>query len=357
MARFAKSNMKKLLVSLFAFIILFTGSHAFASDNVSITLESNPQGSSIIGSNSSSVIINLGDTITFTGFPNNLTGQIMTDYTRSFNFDPLFDGVCLQNGSNEWSQNCTPTRAGVGTFYIQVTQNGQEYNSNLIRVLVKSNNSTTALSSTPTSDLTPRISYWYGKVNQHVDVNNGVWVTDSDGTSGADLDKLTYCKKYYPNTISVEDYSTETLNSWYTAGNSVNYTSTKPSYKCVQVTTAVPLITVTSSNESTTVSDIAEKGVLRFNIKAENSDLNINSFKINFENQNKGLSSSRLSDYITEVNSLERTCYTIWMTKKQIDPAITNKPTKFYYEGNIYCCEVPNGLIYVRNKNKCFWIR
>ena len=46
-----------------------------------------------------------------------------------------------------------------------------------------------------------KISYWSGKVNQHTDAN-GVWQTDPDGTSGADLDKITYCKKFYPGILT-----------------------------------------------------------------------------------------------------------------------------------------------------------
>lgn len=62
-----------------------------------------------------------------------------------------------------------------------------------------------------------RIAYWYGKVNQHT-VNN-VWYTDSDGVSGANIDKLTYCKKFYPGTTGTKDYTTETITGWRAAGN------------------------------------------------------------------------------------------------------------------------------------------
>lgn len=83
-------------------------------------------------------------------------------------------------------------------------------------------------------DITPRIMYWYGKVNQHVDAN-GNWQTDPDGISGADLDKLTYCKKWFPRTIRVQDYKLETTNGWRNRGNvDAPYTSTKMSTRCVQ---------------------------------------------------------------------------------------------------------------------------
>jgi len=83
-------------------------------------------------------------------------------------------------------------------------------------------------------DLTPRISYWLGKVNQHTE--NGIWKTDPDGVSGANLEKLTYCQKWYPDTVAVEEYKLETINNWKAAGNTGSYTSTRLSYECVQST-------------------------------------------------------------------------------------------------------------------------
>lgn len=85
-----------------------------------------------------------------------------------------------------------------------------------------------------TTDLTPRIMYWYGKVNQHIDVSRGGWVTDPDGTSGANLDKLAYCKKWYPNTVSVRSYQSEKITTWREAGNVNFHTTTKTSDECVQ---------------------------------------------------------------------------------------------------------------------------
>mgnify|MGYP001458557940 CR=1 FL=1 len=78
------------------------------------------------------------------------------------------------------------------------------------------------------------ISYWYGKVNQHVDSQTNVWRTDPDGDSGADIDMLTYCKKWYPNTTKVEEYRKQTLVDWKERGNVNNHTSTRMAYKCVQ---------------------------------------------------------------------------------------------------------------------------
>lgn len=98
---------------------------------------------------------------------------------------------------------------------------------------------TCTILTTPTTDLTPRISYWSGKVNQHVDIASGTWQTDLDGSSGANIDKLTYCKKFYPNTTSVVQYKNETINSWQNSGNTGNLTSTRISYKCVGIASSM----------------------------------------------------------------------------------------------------------------------
>jgi len=96
-------------------------------------------------------------------------------------------------------------------------------------------------------DSTPRIMYWFGKVNQSTDAQ-GNWKTDPDGVSGANIDKLTYCKKWFPNTTSVQPYKTETV-TWRAAGNTGAYPYAQVSDKCVQGTTVEkPTVTVLSPN-------------------------------------------------------------------------------------------------------------
>lgn len=82
--------------------------------------------------------------------------------------------------------------------------------------------------------LVPRVMFWFGKVNQHWDLEKGVWATDPDGDAGARENKLEYCLKFYPDTIKVVAYKNEFTNTWKHAGNGGNYISTKPSYRCVQ---------------------------------------------------------------------------------------------------------------------------
>lgn len=81
----------------------------------------------------------------------------------------------------------------------------------------------------------PQISYWWGKVNQHVDLETGRWMTDPDGVSGANLDMLSYCQKWYPETVEVMQFiPRETITTWRERGNLNRYTSTRPTYKCLK---------------------------------------------------------------------------------------------------------------------------
>ena len=92
---------------------------------------------------------------------------------------------------------------------------------------------TLAPTSTPTfASTTKRISYWYGKVNQHND--QGVWKTDSDGTSGADIDMLQYCKKFWATTTSIRKLPDKEAITFKTQGNLKSYVSTREVYECVE---------------------------------------------------------------------------------------------------------------------------
>ena len=78
----------------------------------------------------------------------------------------------------------------------------------------------------------PRISYWWGKVNQHIE--DGQWVTDPDGTSGANIDMLQYCQKWYPDTIAVVELKEREAIVFYNAGNNGYFPTIKPVFECVQ---------------------------------------------------------------------------------------------------------------------------
>ena len=81
------------------------------------------------------------------------------------------------------------------------------------------------------------VSFWCGKVNQHVE--DGHWVTDSDGISGCPSEssntdsKLGYCRKFYPETDVVEPAGSETITNWKNRGNLGSFSATKQVYKCI----------------------------------------------------------------------------------------------------------------------------
>lgn len=89
-------------------------------------------------------------------------------------------------------------------------------------------------------DRTPRIMYWWGKVNQHLDVKSGLWMTDPDGVSGANIDMLEYCQKWYPKTESVKKHKFETIKHWKNRGNLLNFESRKMSYECSEKQSSKP---------------------------------------------------------------------------------------------------------------------
>ncbi len=80
-----------------------------------------------------------------------------------------------------------------------------------------------------------RVMFRWGKVNQHTDAG-GDWQTDPDGISGnpsSDAGRLAYCKKRYADTVKIETYKMETIDTWKERGNVNNWTSTKQSYICI----------------------------------------------------------------------------------------------------------------------------
>lgn len=46
---------------------------------------------------------------------------------------------------------------------------------------------------------------------------------------------------------------------------------------------------------------------------------------------------------------------TVSITKEQVFPTINQRPETVWYDGIVYCCEVPNGLIHVRRNGKTLW--
>lgn len=136
-------------------------------------------------------------------------------------------------------------------------------------------------------DTTPRINFWWGKVNQHTD--NGIWETDPDGRSGANIDKLTYCKKWYPRTTSVRDYRYETILDWKSAGNNGSFAGTFVSTECVQESnTSQPDLVPTTLAASvksiqTSAGTTVDAVVVDYCVSNQgNADINHNNFYLEF---------------------------------------------------------------------------
>ena len=57
-----------------------------------------------------------------------------------------------------------------------------------------------------------KIAYFPGKVNQYFDIDEHVWKSDPDISSGSSINKLTYCQKWWPQTTSYVSGTSETLS-------------------------------------------------------------------------------------------------------------------------------------------------
>lgn len=111
-----------------------------------------------------------------------------------------------------------------------------------LKIQLKSSVGDIILPGTSTGDTTPRIMFWPGAVNQHVD-SDGIWRTDPDGASGGHPSTLyandygdrpvEYCNKFYSGITSVEEYKKETISTWRAGGNTGASAGTRMSYKCV----------------------------------------------------------------------------------------------------------------------------
>ena len=91
--------------------------------------------------------------------------------------------------------------------------------------------------STDSNNCLARIAYWSGKVNQHYESDG--WKTDPDGTSGADLDPLKYCQKWYPSTTDYRQSESSSNKMFCTRGNqdcthkNTKNTKTQTQYDCL----------------------------------------------------------------------------------------------------------------------------
>ncbi len=133
--------------------------------------------------------------------------------------------------------------------------------TNVVCIRYNTDGSCAQTGTVPTTSPIPRVMFWPGKVNQHIDLKTGVWTTDPDGVSGGGLStmypndygdrKLDYCKKWYPNTTSVTEYKTETTDTWRAGGNTGNYSASLISYECVQGKVNRSIVVLSQKNGET----------------------------------------------------------------------------------------------------------
>lgn len=152
----------------------------------------------------------------------NNTSKVITTQTFNFPFSFKFltkNSVLIGAGQSRYGLENDQT-------YLVDIETGESkiYNASL---------DSTSTTNIITDHKVPRIMMWGDNVNQHWDLEKGIWLSDPDGISGAQLDKLTYCIKFYPDTISVVSYKNETINTWKAGYDYENYTGTAMSYQCV----------------------------------------------------------------------------------------------------------------------------
>ena len=114
----------------------------------------------------SSMLVNLGDTFSILGVPQNLQGLTYGSsstagyYARAFFFDQNFsnNNTCGNNEASTngaWIMTCTAKVAGSSYFYIEIYANGQTYKSNTINVTILP---TTTTNTTPIPLPTPTVT-------------------------------------------------------------------------------------------------------------------------------------------------------------------------------------------------------
>jgi hypothetical protein len=102
---------------------------------------------------------------------------------------------------------------------------GPELGNNLVVKMTRANGASNTITFTAGGEY-GRISMWWGKVNIRKGWSSGTWQWDADCSSGANLDPLAYCRKFWPGTAVAEavPLSTKSSNVWKSAGCSASYT-------------------------------------------------------------------------------------------------------------------------------------
>lgn len=101
------------------------------------------------------------------------------------------------------------------------------------------------------------VTYWYGKVNRHsvpkptALVGDVTWNSDPDGSSGANVDVLQYCKKWFPETKSAQYIGGTGIDDWKDAGLRNSWKGGGATYACRSAAAVVPTFPANTENPTT----------------------------------------------------------------------------------------------------------
>ena len=114
------------------------------------------------------------------------------------------------------------------------------------------------------------VTYWYGKVNRHSEpkittlVGDVTWASDPDGSSGANVDTLAYCKKYFPSTQSVQYIGGTAIDDWKEAGLRNSWKGGGSTYACR--TTPQPVIQFPANTSTPVVTSLPTQPQIQENV-------------------------------------------------------------------------------------------
>lgn len=157
-------------------------------------------GASDSQSSDSSISVNVGNTFTISGMPQNLQGlsywlgngsqPSSGYYSRAYFFDQNFvnNNLCGNNDApvnGVWTMTCTAKVAGSSTFYIEIYANGQTYKSNTVNITVSGTTTTTtslsaACTATPLVDVAGYVLKWDAQVSGGTSPYNYSWSAYND---------------------------------------------------------------------------------------------------------------------------------------------------------------------------------
>ncbi len=101
------------------------------------------------------------------------------------------------------------------------------------------------------------VSYWYGKVNRHsvpnltTLVGDVTWSSDPDGSSGANVDVLRYCQKWFPGTQSAQYIGGTTMDDWKDAGLRNSWKGGGATYACRSAAAVTPTFPTDTGSPTT----------------------------------------------------------------------------------------------------------